>query len=136
MNTRCPSPVDVETGCEPGCEAGVGWQRRMQGLALPREQREPRCMDTFIDCGTQVGTVNKCYTGLNGIFLMERECLEPTRFQVRTPFPDLMSMLRTLALQTRMVKPPGRILKTLQGQILKCLQYKRENAERGRAVRC
>ena len=49
---------------------------------------------------------------------MEQECLQPTQFQVR------------------MVKPLGRILKILQKELINCIEYKKINNEKGRAVQC
>ncbi|KRY71055.1 AMP deaminase 2 [Trichinella pseudospiralis] len=75
------------------------------------EDRHPRCKNIILDCYDYVGQVQSCYTWQNGAMFMERKCLEKTKFEIK------------------MTKPPGRILKVAQQQMLLCLQRKEKGLE-------
>ncbi|KRZ59838.1 AMP deaminase 2 [Trichinella nativa] len=82
-----------------------------KAVDLNIEDRHPRCKNIILDCYDYVGQVQSCYTWQNGAMFMERKCLEKTKFEIK------------------MTKPPGRILKVAQQQMMLCLQRKEKGLE-------
>ncbi|VDD89899.1 unnamed protein product [Enterobius vermicularis] len=54
----------------------------LNSLTIPIEERKPNCMDLLLDCGDKIGETNSCYTWLNGVLNMSRECSDQNTVKV------------------------------------------------------
>ncbi|KHJ43447.1 hypothetical protein D918_06356 [Trichuris suis] len=85
--------------------------RGKPAIEIDIEERQPRCVNVLLDCFNHVGQVQLCYTWQNGAMFMERKCLDKNKFEMK------------------MTKPPGRILKVAQQQLVLCLERKEKGLQ-------